>query len=35
MTFSIRAKVSLVTVFLYELVGLLVVFGELRDTRHN
>ena len=35
MTFSIRVKVSLVTVFLYELVGLLVVFGELRDTRHN
>ena len=30
-----RPKVSLVTVFLYELVGLLVVFGELGDTRHN
>ena len=35
MTFSIRAKVSLVTVFLYKLVGLLVVFGELRDTGQN
>ena len=29
------AKVSLVTVFLYELVGLLVVFGELGDTRQT